>query len=101
MFGRIDQTRQHIPKVLILLTDGKARSQRTALQEAALLKRVGVTIIGIAAGTPHNIDRFITNLYALAMRKSLVFKTSFTGLDTITDSVTTSTCELGKITFCS
>lgn len=97
VFGHRDQSRKDVHKILILLTDGRADDQKVALQEATALKRLGVRIIGIAAGTPLNIDRFITNLHALVADKSLVFKASFSGLDTIVDKVTKSTCDFGKM----
>jgi hypothetical protein len=84
--------------VIIIITDGKASDQHNALHETAALKRQGVQIIGIAAGTKLNIDQFIDNLYAIFADKSLVFTTSFHGLDTIVDKITKSTCDMGKLT---
>ena len=66
------------------------------MQETAALKRQGVQVIGIAAGTKLNIDKFIDNLHAIVADKSLVFTTSFHGLDTIVDKITKSTCDMGK-----
>jgi predicted GTPase len=85
--------------VIIIITDGKASDQHNALHETAALKRQGVQIIGIAAGTKLNVDQFIDNLYAIVADKSLVFTTSFHGLDTIVDKITKSTCDMGKLTF--
>ena len=82
--------------MLIIITDGRASDQAVALRETTTLKRQGVQVIGIAAGTKQNIDRFINNLHAIVADKSLVFTTSFNGLDTIVDKITKSTCDLGK-----
>ena len=82
--------------MVIIITDGKASDQHVALHETAALKRQGVQIIGIAAGTKLNVDQFIENLYAIVADKSLVFTTSFHGLDTIVDKITKSTCDMGK-----
>ena len=84
--------------MIIIVTDGKASDQHNALQETAALKRQGVQIIGIAAGTKLTIDQFIDNLHAIVADESRVFTTSFHGLDTIVDKITRSTCDLGKIT---
>ena len=85
--------------MIITLTDGRASDQKTALEEATALKRKGVQIIGVAAGTQLNIDRFIDQLHAIVGDKSLVFTTSFDALDTIIDSITKSTCDMGKNCF--
>lgn len=82
--------------MIIIITDGRASDQDEALQETTALKRAGVQIIGIAAGTRSNINKFIDNLQAIVADKSLVFTTSFPGLDHIVNKITKSTCDMGK-----
>ena len=77
MFAPGGQSRSGVPKVLVLLTDGKEYTGDRPQDEAELIKKTGVRVLGVAVGDRPNIasmSRVLSateNLYVVNQGSSL------------------------------
>lgn len=77
MFTPGGQSRSGVPKVLVILTDGKEYTGDKPLDEAELIKKTGVRVLGVAVGDRPNIASLskvlsvTENLYVVNQGSSL------------------------------
>ncbi|XP_035827165.1 collagen alpha-6(VI) chain [Aplysia californica] len=87
--------RDDVPKVIILITDGKSRSTRRTIRQAKYLKNTGTTIITIGVGPLISMPE----LRAVASREDLVFSvTDFNALTYLREEVSAKGCQEGEDT---
>lgn len=78
IFATGGRSRIGIPKVLVILTDGKEYTGDNSPAEAELIQRTGVRVLGVAVGDRPNILRLskvvspTENLYAVNQASSLI-----------------------------
>ena len=92
MFSRTSGYRLGVPKIAIVLTDGRSRNFRKTIQEAKAAQNDNITMFAIGIGSRVNM----TELKSIASQPSEIHMYSikdFRGLESIVSSLATKTCK--------
>ncbi|XP_061164208.1 von Willebrand factor A domain-containing protein 2-like isoform X4 [Saccostrea echinata] len=84
-------SRNNVPKLAVIITDGQSDGKSSTLSEAQLLRNNGVIIFSVGVGD--GVD--MSELQGMATKTSYVFDVStFSALNSIRDKLAKTTCEV-------
>ena len=99
MFTAANGGRPGVPKIGIVITDGRSKSESLTLQEAKAAKDAGITMLALGIGSSRNLDmKEINGIASDPAADHAFIASSFDDLVNVLDKISRGTCA-GK-TYC-